>query len=78
MLVALASAAAIIAPLVIGYQRRNELSWKHDWPLLATGTAGVIVLSIHYTLSFQDAMRAVVEFNERRERKFELTHPDAP
>jgi hypothetical protein len=76
--VALASAAAILVPTVIGFQRRNELSWKHDWPLLVSGTAGVIALSIDYTLSYQDAIRAVVDFNERREQAFELAHPDAP
>jgi len=76
--IALAAAAAIITPAVIGLTRSDELSWRHDWPLLAIGIGGLIVLSADYTSSYQDAMRGVVEWNERHERDFENAHPDAP
>jgi hypothetical protein len=76
--VGLASLAAIAVPIYVGYQRRGNLSWSGDWPLLATGVAGLIVLSIDYTASYEDAMRGVVEHNERAEAAFEGAHPDAP
>jgi hypothetical protein len=76
--VALASLAAIVVPAVVAYDRRAELSWQHDWPLLATSIAGVVVLSFDYTSSYEDAMRGVVEWNERAEGEFESQHPEAP
>ena len=76
--IGIGSVAMIALPLYIGYQRRHDLSWSHDWPLLATGVGGIIILSIDYTLSYQDAMRGVVEFNDRVEADFEARHPDAP
>jgi hypothetical protein len=39
---------------------------------------GLIVLNVDYTLSYQDAMRGVVEFNDRVEADFEARHPEAP
>jgi hypothetical protein len=74
--VALAAVTAIAIPIYIGFQRRDDLTWSRDWPLLATGLGGLIVLSIDYTRSYQDAMRGVVEWNERAEAKFDETHPD--
>jgi hypothetical protein len=76
--VALASLAAIVVPAVVAYDRRSELTWQHDWPLLATSIAGVFVLSFDYTSSYEDAMRGVVEWNERAEAEFQSRHPDAP
>jgi hypothetical protein len=76
--IGLGSLAMIAIPLYAAYQRRHELSWSHDWPLLATGIAGVIVLSVDYTLSYQDAVRGVVESNDRVEAAFEARHPGAP
>lgn len=78
MLVAFAAAAAVLVPIGIAYQRRNDLSWGNDWPLVATSLAGLFALSIDYTISYQDALRAVVQFNERQEKSFEDRHPDAP
>ena len=75
---ALVAAAAVLIPIGIAYQRRNDLSWRRDWPLLATSLGGLFVLSIDYTISYQDSLRAVVEFNEREEKAFEDRHPDAP
>jgi hypothetical protein len=76
--VALAAAAAIITPAIVSLSHPSELTWKHDWPLLVSATAGVIVLSFDYTSSYEDAGRAVVRFNERAERRFEALHPEAP
>ncbi|HXT97467.1 MAG TPA: hypothetical protein VN853_14290 [Polyangia bacterium] len=76
--IALASLAAVVVPTVVAYDRRAELTWSHDWPLLATSLAGLFVLSFDYTASYEDAMRGVVEWNERAESEFERRHPEAP
>jgi hypothetical protein len=76
--IGLAAVAAIVVPLYIGYQRREDLTWERDWPLLATGIGGLIVLNIDYTRSYEDAMRLVVQWNERAEAAFDAAHPDAP
>jgi hypothetical protein len=76
--VALAAAAMIITPVVIAYQRSDQLSWSHDWPLLAISLSGLFVLNIDYTTSYQDALRGVVQYNERQEEAFERAHPNAP
>ena len=57
---------------------RHDLSWDRDWPLLATGLGGIILLSIDYTTAYQDALRGVVQFNERQEAEFIRRQPDAP
>ncbi|HLK91771.1 MAG TPA: hypothetical protein VKZ18_17910 [Polyangia bacterium] len=76
--IALAALAAVVAPVVVAYDRRADLTWHRDWPLLATSVAGILVLSFDYTASYEDAMRGVVEWNERAEQDFESRHPDAP
>ena len=76
--IALAAAAMVVVPTVIAYQHRDDLSWSGDWPLLATALGGLIILNIDYTTAYQDAIRAVVQFNERAEARFENEHPDAP
>lgn len=76
--VALAATAMVAVPGVLAYERRNDLSWSRDWPLLATGIGGAIVLTSDYSSSYQDALRAVVEYNERREAEFEDRHAAAP
>ena len=76
--IALAAAAMIVVPSAIAYERRNDLSWHHDWPLILTGVAGVTVLTSDYSSSYQDAQRGVLEFNERHEAEFEDHHPEAP
>ena len=76
--VALAAVALIAVPVYIGYQRRDDLSWGRDWPLVVTGLGGIILLSIDYTTAYQDALRGVVEWNERAEASFEKQHADAP
>ena len=76
--VAVVSLSAFVVPLIIASQRGGELSWKHDWPLLVTGLTGLVVLSFDYTNSYEDAMRGVVQWNERTESEFNQTHPTAP
>ena len=75
--IAIAADALIVVPSVIAYQR-DDLSWSNDWPLLVTGLTGAIILATDYSSSYQDALRAVIEYNERREAEFEAAHPDAP
>jgi hypothetical protein len=76
--IAIAAAGMVVVPSVLAFERRNDLSWRRDWPLLATGLAGAIVLTTDYSSSYQDALRAVLEHNERQEAEFERSHPDAP
>jgi hypothetical protein len=76
--VAAAALAAVIAPVYIGFRRGSDLTWNHDWPLLAAGLGGVIVLSLDYTSSYENAVRGVVLWNERAEADFNHRHPDAP
>jgi hypothetical protein len=76
--VAVAAMAMVMVPAVVGYQRRDQLTWGRDWRLLATGIGGFIILSIDYTTAYQDAIRGVVQFNERAEREFENRYPDSP
>jgi hypothetical protein len=78
--VAIAAAAVtlMVAPVVVAYQRRHDLTWGRDWPLLAAGVGGIVFLSLGYTVAYQDAVRGVVEWNERIENAFDDTHPEAP
>jgi hypothetical protein len=76
--IALAAATAVIVPSVVAYERRSDLSWSSDWPLLVTGIVGATVLVSDYSSSYEAATRAVIEYNERREAEFEARHPDAP
>ena len=43
-----------------------------------SGVVGAAILVTDYSLSYQDALRAVIEYNERHEQAFEDAHPDAP
>jgi hypothetical protein len=76
--VAVASLVAIAAPLYVAARRSSDLTWHRDWPLLATGVGGLAVLSLDYTTSYEDAMRGVVQWNERSEADFERLHSLAP
>jgi hypothetical protein len=78
LIVALGSAAMVLAPTALAIERREELSWGRDWPLLLTGVVGLIGLSFDYTAAYQDALRGVVRFNEVREQEFARRHPEAP
>lgn len=76
--IALVATAAVIIPSVIAYERRGSLSWSDDWPLLASGILGGTVLAIDYTRSYEDALRGVIELDDRSEAAFEDANPDAP
>jgi hypothetical protein len=76
--VGVVAGAMVLVPGIIGYGRRDELSWGHDWPLLASAVAGLILLSVNYSLAYEDAIRGVVECNERAQERFEAQHPEAP
>jgi hypothetical protein len=55
-----------------------EAEWLSYSTTTALGLGGVVILSIDYTSSYEDAMRGVVQWNERAEAAFEDAHPDAP
>lgn len=76
--VGLTSAALVVLPSYLAYERRQDLNWGRDWPLLAGGMVGAIALSLDYTSAYQDAVRGVVRFNEASEDEFRKTHPEAP
>lgn len=76
--IALVAATAIVVPAVIALERRDDLSFGRDWPLLVTGLVGASVLTLDYSSSYQDALRSVIDYNERSEADFEDAHPDAP
>jgi hypothetical protein len=78
LLVALAAVTMMVAPVVVAYDRRHDLTWGHDWPLLVVGVGGLLVLSLDYTFAYQDAIKRVVEWNDRLENAFEDQHPEAP
>jgi len=78
LLVAAAAVAMMAAPSVIALRRSDNLTWSHDWPLLAAGVGGLLVLSFDYTAAYQDAVRDVVRWNEAVESAFEDRHPEAP
>jgi hypothetical protein len=78
LLVAAAAVTMMVAPLAVAYERRHDLTWEGDWPLLAIGVGGLLVLSLDYTVAYQDAIRRVVEWNDRIESAFEDQHPGAP
>jgi hypothetical protein len=78
---ALACAAMIVVPSVLLYHRvdqRNQLVFSKDWPFVVTPFVGIILLNVVYTTSYQDAIRAAVDYNERTEAAFETRHPEAP
>lgn len=66
-------AALAVVPLV---------SLAHDrhlrWVPILLSTAGFAGLQVSYTAAYQDAQRAVLQFNERQEAAFAATHPEAP
>jgi hypothetical protein len=76
--IALVATAAIVIPIVVASRRGSDLSWKHDWPLVGAGVLGLSVLSFDYTSSYEDAMRAVVQWNEKHENEFHEAHPEEP
>lgn len=78
MSIAAAALLAIAYPIYEASRQDREQTWDNNWPLLTLGLGGLIVLSFDYTNSYEDAMRGVVDWNERQENEFKLTHPEAP
>jgi len=76
--IAVVSLAAVIAPVYVAAHRNSHLTWRRDWPLIASGFGGLIILSFDYTSSYEDAMRGVVQWNERAEDEFNHLHPEGP
>ncbi len=64
-------------PPIAAAPSRLRDTFKHAWPLLAPWArrARDPQLRLH---SYADAMRGVVQWNERAEAAFEDAHPDAP
>ena len=69
-----------MVPLVVmaDNYRDDELTWHRAWPLMVTSVGGFILLNVAYTSAYQDAQRATVEYNERRDAEFHRRHPEAP
>jgi hypothetical protein len=76
--IAVAAAAAVVLPAVVAYERRDELSWGADWPLIVSGVIGGTVLTVDYSRAYDDALRDVIEIDDEREAAFEAEHRDAP
>ena len=79
--IAVVGAAMVIVPSVLAALKanRNEhISTGEGLAYAGVAVGGLVILSIDYTLAYQDALRAVTQFNEREEEKFEDRHPDAP
>jgi hypothetical protein len=74
MVVAAAAAAAFAVPTYLAFHGHGDVSF----PLVVLGLAGLIVLSYDYTSSYEDAQRGVVQWNERAESSFNLSHQGAP
>jgi hypothetical protein len=76
--IALAATSMVVVPAVMAYEQNSDLSWSKDWPLIVIAAAGATILTLDYSSSYQDAMRATLEYNERGEADFEAAHPEAP
>jgi hypothetical protein len=74
MAVAAMAAAAFAVPTYLAFHRHGDVSF----PLVVLGLGGLIVLSYDYTSSYEDSQRGVVQWNERAESMFNLSHPQAP
>jgi hypothetical protein len=71
----------IVVPSYLLYRRvsdRDGFAFGDDWPFVVTPFVGIILLNTVYSTSYQDAIRAAVQFNERAEEAFEYGHPHAP
>jgi TM2 domain-containing membrane protein YozV len=51
---------------------------RFGWLPTALSFLGLVGLQVTYTTSYQDAQRAVLDFNERQEAVFEAAHPVQP
>lgn len=62
--------ALALVPIVTMVQER-----KFGWLPTALSLVGIVGLQVTYTTSYQDAERAVLEYNERQEAGFAARHP---
>ncbi len=77
MSIATTALMALLLPIREAARSNGDLNWQKDKPLLLIGLAGLIALSFDYTNSYEDAMKGVVEWNERKEDQFNRRHPNA-
>ncbi|MBU6430733.1 MAG: hypothetical protein KGR26_17065 [Cyanobacteria bacterium REEB65] len=70
---ALAGTAAVAYPIYAGVRNQSVSP-----PLAALGVFGLFAITFDYTLSYQDAQRGVVRWNEKAEDRFDSAHPQAP
>lgn len=66
------TAAGLLPPVFMIKQR------KLDWVGLAISFLGFVGLQVVYTDSYEDAQKAAIEYNETREKEFEVRHPELP
>ncbi len=71
--VAAGFSALTLVPIVGMVQSRKVGCFPTALSLL-----GIVGLQVTYTTSYQDAQRAVLDFNERQEAAFEAAHPATP
>lgn len=71
--ISLSFAALAVVPLVSLAEQRHV-----RWVPIVLSTAGFTGLQVSYTAAYQDAQRAVLQFNERQEAAFAATHPEVP
>ncbi len=71
--IAAAFGALTLVPIVTMVSER-----KFGWLPTALSFIGLVGLQVTYTTSYQDAQRAVLDFNERQEAVFEATHEPPP
>ncbi len=71
--IAAAFGALSLVPIIAMVSER-----KFGWVPTALSFVGLVGLQVTYTTSYQDAQRAVLDFNEREEAAFEATHRPSP
>ncbi len=71
--VAAAFGALALLPLV-GMVRAQQFRWAPT----VLSLAGLVGLQVTYTTAYQDAQRAVLDFNERQEAAFDAANGEPP
>lgn len=70
---ALIGTAAVAYPIYAGFRNQSVSPG-----LAAVGVVGLFTITFDYTLSYEDAQRGVVRWNEKAEDRFDAAHPQAP
>jgi hypothetical protein len=79
--IAIVGAALVAVPSVLAATKANRhehITTGQAFAYAGTAVGGLVILSIDYTLAYQDGLRAVMQFNERAEMSFEDRHAEAP